>query len=213
MTRGTHHKHVIQRRGAAVVEFAIVLPILLFCFSTMVEITRILLLQNSADTAAYEGARCSMVPGAKPVEATAAANSLLRAAGLKGCIVKVSPDSITEETALIIVSVEVPVAKNAWITPFWFLPDSITSQVALVCERPPAVQLTAIPKLDAIDTALKLGLGPADILSIGSQTSSSGVASVGVSSSNLGLQAAGTQANVPLSGFQSSPRPRSPSNL
>lgn len=213
MKRSVQTKYPLNRAGAAIVEFAVVLPILLLCFSTMIEITRILLLQNSADTACFEGARCAMVPGAKPEEAVVAAHTLLQAAGLRGSSVSVSPDVITEDTALIIVSVEVPVKKNAWITPFWFLPNSISSHVALVCERPPAVQLTAIPKLEAIDNALRLGLGSANILSIGSQNSSSGVASVGLNSKGVAIQAAAVQANIPFSGNQTSAKPLSRSNL
>lgn len=154
------------RSGAAIVEFAIVLPIVLFCFATMIEISRIMLLQHSADTAAYEGARCAMVPGATSEEAIGSADRLLKSAGLKNCKIKVAPEVIEEDTELILVQVEVPVSSNAWITPFWFMPNSIVSQVALVCERPAAVKLTAIPKLIAIDNALKNGAGTDEILAI-----------------------------------------------
>lgn len=155
-----------NRRAAAIVEFAIVLPIVLLCFASMIEISRILLLQNSADTAAYEGARCAMVPGANTTEAIESAKRLLQAAGLKKCEITVAPDLITEETELILVNVEVPVAPNAWITPFWFMPNSVVSQVALVCERPAVVKLTAVPKLKEIKSALKKGKKPKDILDI-----------------------------------------------
>ena len=55
-----------SRSGAVLVEFALVLPVIMFTFACMVEISRVMLLQHTADTAAYEGARSAMVPGAIP---------------------------------------------------------------------------------------------------------------------------------------------------
>ncbi len=52
-----------------------VLPIIMLLFYGMIELSRVLLLQHSVDTAAYEGARCAIVPGAKSDEATACAES------------------------------------------------------------------------------------------------------------------------------------------
>ncbi len=47
----------LKRPGVVMIEFAIVLPVILFSFACMIEISRVLLLQHTADTAAYEGAR------------------------------------------------------------------------------------------------------------------------------------------------------------
>ena len=143
------------RRGAAIVEFAIVLPITLLIFAGMIEISRVLLLQHSADTAAYEGARSGMVPGATSDEASIAARSLLAAAGLKSFTITVTPTLITENTPLITVRVEVPIAPNAWISPQWFMNSSVVSEITLFCERPPMIQLTGVPVMKSKSTKVK----------------------------------------------------------
>ncbi len=60
---------------------------------------------------------------------------LLRAGHLKSATIKVEPEIITEDTALITVRVELPVKENAWLTPFWFKRGSVVSQVSLLTER------------------------------------------------------------------------------
>lgn len=138
-----------RRVGAALVEFAFVAPILLGFFYAMIELSRVLLLKHSVDTAAYEGARHAMVPGATPEEAIAAANQLLTATNLKNAIVTIEPAVIVESTSLITVRVELPMASNSWITPFWFRKGTVVSEVSLITERPPMIQLTGVPKLKA----------------------------------------------------------------
>ncbi len=144
-----------NRRGAALVEFAVVLPIVLLIFAGMIEISRVLLLQHSADTASYEGARNAMVPGASADEATQAARTLLQAAGLKSATITVTPQVVTEATPLITVRVEVPIAPNAWISPSWFKESKVVSETTLFCERPPMIQLTGVPQMQAMSAQAK----------------------------------------------------------
>lgn len=152
-------KRALRRRGVALVEFAIVFPIVLLIFAGMIEISRVLLLQHSADTAAYEGARSAMVPGATAAEASQAAQTLLLAAGLKSSVITVSPALIQEDTPLITVRVEIPIAANAWISPHWFQGSRIVSETTLYCERPPMIQLTGVPTMTAMAKAMKSGKG------------------------------------------------------
>ena len=170
VTKRFNHR-MKTKRGVALVEFAVVLPIVLLIFAAMIEISRVLLLQHSADTAAYEGARCAMVPGATSGEATLAAQKLLQAAGLKSALIIVTPSVITEETPLITVHVEIPVAQNAWISPKWFQGSKIVSETTLFCERPPMVQLTGVPKLSAMAKTLKASKGNSGSGSSGSGSS------------------------------------------
>ena len=144
-----------SRTGAAIVEFAIVLPIVLLIFAGMIEISRVLLLQHSADTAAYEGARSGMVPGATSDEASNAAQLLLLAAGLQSTSITVTPVVITEDTPIITVRVEVPIAPHAWISPQWFKNSRVVSEISLFCERPPMIQLTGIPAINAARARLQ----------------------------------------------------------
>ncbi len=135
------------RQGAALVEFALVLPIIFLGLTGMLELSRVLMLQHTADTAAYEGARNAMVAGAQAQDAISTANSLLAANRLKSTTVTVSPMDINEETPTITVTVQIPVSKNSWLPPFWFQASNVISEVTLITERPPIVQLTGMPVL------------------------------------------------------------------
>lgn len=144
-----YHSNRKIRCGAALVEFAFVLPIILVFFYAMVELSRLMLLQHSVDTAAYEGARNAMVPGASSHDAVVSSQQLLTAARLRSAVITVEPTTITESTSLVTVRIELPVAENAWITPFWFKSGTVVSEVTLITERPPMVQLTGVPQLKA----------------------------------------------------------------
>ena len=136
-----------SRSGAVLVEFALVLPVIMFTFACLVEISRVMLLQHTADTAAYEGARSAMVPGAISANAVNTATELLTAARLKTTKVTVTPALIDETTPLVTVLVEIPVEANYWISPMLFQNMIVKSEVTLFSERPPVVQLTGVPAI------------------------------------------------------------------
>ncbi|WP_419194232.1 TadE family protein [Novipirellula herctigrandis] len=144
-----------NRTGAALVEFAMVLPVMILFFTAMIEISRALMLQHTADTAAYEAARAAMVPGAIAEDAISEANQLLTSVGLDGTTVSVTPENIDEETGFITVLVNVPIAQNSWITPDFFTGLSVSSEVTLLTERSPIVRLTAVPLLKTKKTKMK----------------------------------------------------------
>lgn len=134
-------------RGAVLVEFAMVLPLIVIIAFAMIEISRLMLLQHTADTAAYEGARHAIVPGATPGEALRAAKELIDANGLRDVMIEVTPDVIVEETPLVTVRVVVPVSQNSWIAFFSFVSHSVSSEVTLYCERPAIVRLSGRPEV------------------------------------------------------------------
>ena len=138
-----------SRTGAVLVEFAVVLPIIMLCFASMIEFSRVLMLQHTADTAAYEAARAAMVPGATAQDAKDSGNRLLTSNRLKTTTITVEPPVIVETTSVISVRVDIPVANNSWLPPFWFTGSTVSSEVSLICERPPMVQLTGLPAIKA----------------------------------------------------------------
>ena len=147
--------HGGNRNGATLVEFALVLPIIITFFFATVELSRVLMLQHTADTAAYEAAREGIVPGATSGEVIVVADEMLDSAGIEQASVDVTPDQILEETALITVNVEIPVSDNSWIAPHFFFGGSVTSEVSLFCERSPIIRLTGIPKIKAKKKKMK----------------------------------------------------------
>ncbi len=142
-------KQKSKRKGATVVEFAIVLPIVFLLFGVTIEISRMLLLQQTADTAAYEGARHAMVPGATTAEGIEETKRLLSQAKISNAQIIFEPETITEDTAAVSVHVKIPMADNNWFFSQFGDSYNITSDVTLLCERVPMVQLTGIPQIKA----------------------------------------------------------------
>lgn len=65
------------RRGAAVVEFAVCLPILVLLVFGSIEATSLIFLKQSLQTAAYEGARQAVKQGALTAEVSRVAEDIL----------------------------------------------------------------------------------------------------------------------------------------
>ena len=124
-------------------------------FAVVIEISRMLLLQQTADTAAYEGARHAMVPGATTAEGLAEAKRLLSQARISSPQITIEPEIITEDTPSISVHVSIPMAENSWFFTNFGEQYNVTSEVTLICERVPMVQLTGIPKIKAKASKLK----------------------------------------------------------
>ncbi len=151
-----------RRRGATLIEFALVFPIVMLFVGALLEFSRVSMLRHSADTAAYEGARVGVVVGAKKQAIVDAANALLTSAQLKKWTVSVFPETIQENTAFVRVQVDIPVAENSWVSPFLFTEHTVTSTVTLVTERPTAVQLSGLSEMNGGGGALginALGIG------------------------------------------------------
>ena len=136
-----------SRRGATLVEFAIVLPIIFLLFFSIISVSRLLMLQHTADTAAYEAARAAMIPGATAGDAVFEADQLLAAAGVNGSAVVVEPSLITQETAFVSVRVDIPVEPNSWILPDQTNNHIVSSEVTLLTERSPVIRLSEIPSI------------------------------------------------------------------
>lgn len=143
-TRWYHHP---DRRGAMLVEFALTFPVIVLFFFGILEMGRAMLLQHSADTAAYEGARSAMVPGATSTDARNAAIDLLQAANVGTYTITVTPTTIEEDTALISVRVDVPINENSWVIPSFLTDMTLSSEVTLFTERPPIVKLSGVPAM------------------------------------------------------------------
>jgi Flp pilus assembly protein TadG len=109
------------RKGAAMVEFAIVAPILFLFFFAAFEFCRVNMIRHTADNAVYEGARVAIIPGATAAEAEAEARLILNSLGLNNVTVTVTPGTIRRDTEEVTVRAEIPLDQNS------FIPASFTS--------------------------------------------------------------------------------------
>ena len=132
------------RRGATLVEFALVLPLILLFFTASIEFFRLNQIRHVADNAAYEACRHVMVPGAKRQEAIDRAQSMLRMVGIRNAQVTINPSTIAESTTEVTVTVGVPTQGNTWIFPRFAGNRVIGSSSTLVTERISAIQAGAL---------------------------------------------------------------------
>jgi Flp pilus assembly protein TadG len=109
-----------RRKGAVVVEFAVVAPLLFLLFFAAFEFARMSTVQDGLDLAAYEGARRGIVPGATSQNASDQAKTVLNSLCIRNATVTVTPATITPSTASVTVEIHVSLDSNAWVTPFFF---------------------------------------------------------------------------------------------
>ena len=120
-----------HRRGAALVEFALTVPLLFLILFVSIEFMRVNTIVNTIENAAYEGARRAIVPGANADQAIAAARALTDAIGVRNPSFDVDPSEIAFDTPEITVTVSVPADDNAFIAPRFFAGDTITKTCTL----------------------------------------------------------------------------------
>ena len=115
------HRH--RRRGAATLEFAFVVPLVLLFFFAAFEYSRFSTLRHSAHLAAFEGARRGIVPGATSSDVQSRATTILDAVKIRGATITVSPTAITNSSPTVTVTVSIPIGDNTWV-PLKFLRDT-----------------------------------------------------------------------------------------
>jgi Flp pilus assembly protein TadG len=124
-----------DRRGATIVEFAIVAPVFFLIILALFEFCWINVVRHTADNAAYEAARTVMVPGATAQEGRDEVDRILRAVGARDARVTIDPANITTSTTHVTVRVEVPMDSNALLLPRFTDGLELRSQATLRTER------------------------------------------------------------------------------
>lgn len=120
-----------SRSGAALVEFAITVPIVFLMFFAALDFCRLSMLTHTAEQAAYEGARRGSMPGATAQLAQAAAQEELDRLGIRDATVLLEPSVITSATARLTVEVHIPLSSNAWLPPQVLRDATIKRQCSL----------------------------------------------------------------------------------
>jgi Flp pilus assembly protein TadG len=118
-----------NRSGVAAVEFALTAPILFMFLFAALEFSRMNMIRETVNNAAYEAVRTCIVPGATNAEGVSAATGLLATIGVSGASVQVTPATITDTTSSVTATVTVPYAQNMWINPIF----SKTGSAAATC--------------------------------------------------------------------------------
>ena len=112
-----------QRRGAAAVEFALVAPFFLLLIFGILEVGRLVMVQQVLTTASREGSRVASLDGSAVADVQTAVDSYLASAAISGASVEATPTllSTTQPGDPVTVTVSVPFADVSWIPSPWFL--------------------------------------------------------------------------------------------
>jgi Flp pilus assembly protein TadG len=105
------------RKGAAALEFAVCLPVLVLIVLGSIELTNFIYLKQSLTSAAYEGAREAVRRDATDASVTTVAQSVLAARRIAGATVRVSPGTRTNTGSLLTVEVSAPSSANRILVP------------------------------------------------------------------------------------------------
>ena len=131
-----------DRRGATLVEFALVTPVFLLFMFAAIEFAHLNTLRNTANNAAYEAARKVVVPGGTSAEAEDEAARILSAVGTRTFTIEVTPDVITDDTRAVSVNIRVPYEQNALMVPWFTGAVTINSESTLRTERYSGINTT-----------------------------------------------------------------------
>lgn len=140
----------VNRRGAAVVEFALILPVLLTLLVGSIELGRAITVRQTVAEAARAGARVlSMRTIKTTVDARAIIDQVMSNAGLKDYTVEITPDASADIAQLDPVSVKVSIKAGdaAWFSTPWFMDSS--QLISSSCVMPADLGETAADDIEA----------------------------------------------------------------
>ncbi|TWU51598.1 TadE/TadG family type IV pilus assembly protein [Rubripirellula reticaptiva] len=123
-----------QRHGAVVVEFAIAISILLLLVFASLELFRLNMLKHSVEQASYQAARKGIIIGAKVKDVEQEAKNHLANLGVSNAAVTISPGTITDDTQVVQVDIDVPITGNSWVSPVYFF-GNIHGKTRMLAER------------------------------------------------------------------------------
>lgn len=133
--QNTRPKRVNHYAGVSMVEMAIVAPVFLMILFAGIEFSRICIIRNAANNAAYQAARQVMVPGATVADAQAEADRLLGILGVKTFTLSVTPDPITSSSERVTVSISIPAKDNGWMVALFSKDLTLKAGSTLFTER------------------------------------------------------------------------------
>ncbi len=135
--RRFQRRSIQKRSGLAVTELAVCMPVLVLIVLATVEACAMLFLQQSLSIAAYEGARVSLVPGAKSENAIYQCELILQGRGVQEFSATVTPTDIpnTPAGAWIKVDASAPFAENSLAGGWLFNERVLSASVEMMKEH------------------------------------------------------------------------------
>jgi hypothetical protein len=132
------------RTGAAAVEFAIAISVLLMIVFASIEFVRLNMLKHSVEHASYPAARKGTITGASSNDVKNTAEKHLAILGVTNASVTVTPSGIKDDTQVIEVVIDLPMSGNTWISPLYFN-GTLTGRTRMLTERAASDMIGALP--------------------------------------------------------------------
>ncbi len=112
-----------ERLGVAAVEFAVVAPLFFLLLLGMIEIGRMVMVQQVITNASREGARIAVLDGTTTTDVMNAVESYLTSGGVRNATVTITPDPPSEAgyDEPVTVTVRVPFSQVSWLPTPMFL--------------------------------------------------------------------------------------------
>ena len=124
------------RRGSAIVEFSVTLPVFVLILLGTIEATSMIFVKQGIKIAAYEAARVALVDGSELANVNLAANQILNGRNITGTTVNVTPGFNTASYGTpITVTVTADCASNSVIAPMFYVGRSMNTTVTMMRER------------------------------------------------------------------------------
>lgn len=131
-----------ERRGASAVEMAFIAPIFVLMIMALLEASRLGMAAQLLTTAAREGARTAVLPGATQDSVQSRINSVLSGSGISvSDVTPTCPSGYTWNSApggtAITVSLSVPYKDITWLgTPYFLSAVNVSASATLSSENP-----------------------------------------------------------------------------
>jgi Flp pilus assembly protein TadG len=128
-----------QRRGAAMVEFALISPVLLLFLVGMIEFGRAIVVQQLITNASREGARVAGYDTTSQTSTvTSAVNAYLTNVNISGATTTVTPNppSGASDGQQVSVAVSIPYSKVSWVPSPFFLGGQTLSATCVMRREP-----------------------------------------------------------------------------
>lgn len=132
----SRRRRASRRRGAAIVEFAVVSPVFIAILLGTIEACSMIFLKQSVTMGAYEGTRVSVVPGTTTAQVETAVKGFLDARKVKSYTIQITPSNFQAAAygSFIQVKVTAPCGPNGLIPSIFYGGKSVTGTVEMMKE-------------------------------------------------------------------------------
>ena len=124
-----------SRRGAATIELAVCLPILVLVLFGTIETCNMIYTRQSLEIAAYEAVRTALIPGAVTENVTAQAELILNSRRVNAYNIQVDPSPDAAEAGdPVSVTITASADANNFVRPWFFKGHTLTGDAQMMKE-------------------------------------------------------------------------------